>query len=90
MPIARPLVFAYPDDPNVLDLWDEYLFGPDLLVAPVWRVGARARDVYFPAGSWVGYWDESFVVDGPVTLSVAAPLDEIPVFVRAGASVARP
>jgi len=90
LPIARPLVFDFPDDPRVLDLWDEYLFGPDLLVAPVWRIGQRAREVYLPAGRWVGYWDESVVVDGPSTVTVDAPLDVIPVFVRAGALVARP
>ena len=81
----RPLVFDWPDDPRVADLWDEYLFGPDLLVAPVWRVGQRARDVYLPTGSWRSYWDESQVYQGPLTVTVDVPLGDIPVFVRGDA-----
>lgn len=82
MPIVRPLVFAYPDDPRVADLWDQYLFGPDLLVAPVWRVGERARSVYLPAGRWRSYWATEQVFEGPLDVTVAVPLDAIPVFVR--------
>jgi len=82
LPIVRPLVFAYPDDARVADLWDEYLFGPDLLVAPVWRVGERARSVYLPAGTWRSYWDPQQRYDGPLDVHVAVPLDAIPVFVR--------
>ena len=87
MPIARPLVFAWPDDPAVADLWDEYLFGADLLVAPVWRDGARSRDVYLPAGRWEDFWDRARTFSGPTTVTVDAPLGVIPVFVRAGALV---
>ncbi|MDJ0868086.1 MAG: glycoside hydrolase family 31 protein [Myxococcota bacterium] len=87
LPVARPLVFAYPDDPNVGDRWDEYLFGPDILVAPVWQDGARAREVYLPAGAWEDFWDAGVVVQGPATITVEAPLDVIPAFVRAGAEV---
>ena len=85
LPLVRPLVFDWPDDPAVGDLWDEYLLGPDLLVAPVWRTGQRAREVYLPAGSWRSLWDESQRHEGPVTLTVDAPLDTIPVFVRGDA-----
>ena len=87
LPIARPLVFAYPDDPMVADRWDQYLFGPDLLVAPLWRDGARSREVYLPKGRWEDFWDHSRVYTGPTTITVDAPLDLIPVFVRAGAKV---
>jgi len=82
LPLVRSLVFDWPDDPAVGDLWDEYLLGPDLLVAPVWRTGERAREVYLPAGSWRSLWDESQRFAGPVTVTVDAPLDTIPVFVR--------
>ena len=85
LPLVRPLVFDWPDDPAVGDLWDEYLLGPDLLVAPVWRVGQRAREIYLPAGSWRSLWDESQRFAGPVTITVDAPLDTIPVFVRGDA-----
>jgi alpha-glucosidase (family GH31 glycosyl hydrolase) len=87
LPIARPLVFAWPDDPQVADRWDEYLFGADLLVAPVWRNGDRRREVYLPAGRWEDFWDRSRTFDGPTTITADAPLDVIPVFVRAGAVV---
>ena len=87
LPIARPLVFAYPDDPLVADRWDQYLFGPDLLVAPLWRDGARSREVYLPRGRWEDFWDRSRVYTGPTTITVDAPLDLIPVFARAGAKV---
>jgi alpha-D-xyloside xylohydrolase len=82
LPIVRPLVFAYRDDPNVLDLWDEYLFGPDLLIAPVWRSGARSRDVYFPRGTWRSYWNDAERYEGPATVTIDVPLDLIPVYVR--------
>lgn len=85
LPLVRPLVFGFPDDAAVGDLWDEYLLGPDLLVAPVWRSGVRAREVYLPAGRWRSLWDESLRYDGPVTITVDAPLETIPVFVRGDA-----
>ncbi|MBX3025322.1 glycoside hydrolase family 31 protein [bacterium] len=87
LPIARPLVFAWPDDAAVADRWDEYLFGEDLLVAPVWQNGARRRDIYLPAGRWEDFWDATRTFDGPQTITVDAPLDVIPVFVRADAVV---
>jgi alpha-glucosidase (family GH31 glycosyl hydrolase) len=90
MPIVRPLRFLYPDDPQVADAWDEYLFGPDILVAPVWRTGERAREVYLPEGEWRSWWDASERHTGPVRLTVAVPLDAIPVYVRDGADVPAP
>ena len=51
-PVQRPLVFDHQDDPAVRDLDDQYLFGPDLLVAPVVEAGTTARQVYLPAGDW--------------------------------------
>lgn len=82
MPIVRPLVFAFRDDPAVHDMWDQYMFGPDLMVAPVWKAGARARAVYFPAGRWQSFWDESQTYAGPATVTVDVPLDTIPVYRR--------
>ena len=90
MPIARPLVFLDRKDPKLRDLWDQYLFGPDLMVAPVWKVGERRRPVYFPRGKWRSYWDPTRSWHGPRTAMVDAPLDTIPAFVRGDAQVPAP
>jgi alpha-D-xyloside xylohydrolase len=86
-PIAKPLVFNYQDDERVRDMWDEFLYGDDILVAPVWRIGQRSRKVYLPRGRWVDYWNTSLVITGPADLEVDVPLDRIPIFVRKGAPV---
>ena len=89
MPVLRPLVLAYPRDPAVRDLSDQYLYGPDLLVAPVVEPGARERAVYLPEGSWLDYHDRRTRHTGPRTIQVKAPLSRIPVFVREGAIIPR-
>jgi alpha-D-xyloside xylohydrolase len=90
MPIVRPMPFADRRDRKLGDLWDEFLFGPDLLVAPVWKTGERERAVYLPRGKWRNYWDRSRVFKGRRTITVDVPLDFIPVFVRDGAAVPGP
>ena len=87
MPIVRPMPFADRKDRRLGDLWDQYLFGPDLLVAPVWKVGERQRTVYLPRGRWRSYWDRSQKFRGRRSVTVDVPLDTIPVFVRDGAEV---
>ena len=83
-PYTRALFMDFPDDPKVADIRDEYMFGPALLVAPVTEQGATSRTVYLPAGSdWYNYWTNERVKGGR-TLEVAAPIDTIPLFVRAG------
>jgi len=102
LPIMRHLVLAYPDDPAAADREDEFLFGPDLLVAPVLTPGATTRDAYLPSGDWIDFWravafdsaEGSFVLGGADVLpgggvhTVPAPLDELPLMVRAGAVLA--
>jgi alpha-D-xyloside xylohydrolase len=90
VPIVRPMTFENRKDKRLRDRWDQYFFGPDLLVAPVWRVGQRSREVYLPKGRWRSYWDPSQVWKGRRTITVEAPLDHIPVFLRDGAQVPRP
>jgi alpha-D-xyloside xylohydrolase len=90
MPIVRPMPFADRKDRRLGDLWDQYLFGPDLLVAPVWKVGERQRTVYLPRGRWRSYWDRSQTFRGRRTVTVDVPLDTIPVFIRDGAEVPGP
>jgi alpha-glucosidase (family GH31 glycosyl hydrolase) len=71
-------------DRKLRDLWDQYMFGPDLMVAPVWRVGERSREVYFPRGTWRSYWDASQIYRGRRRVTVQVPLDTIAVFVLDG------
>ncbi len=85
-PIVHPLVFDWPDDPSLRDVWDEYMYGPSLLVAPVWELGRREREVYLPAGEWIDLWDPATRLQGPTTITARVPLDRIPVYVKADAA----
>jgi alpha-D-xyloside xylohydrolase len=89
MPIMRALIFAYPDNDKLSDIWDEYLYGDDILVAPVTIVNATERRVLLPAGRWLNYNDKHTVYEGNATITAAAPIGTIPVFVRAGAVIPR-
>ncbi|CAH0211097.1 Alpha-xylosidase BoGH31A [Massilia sp. Bi118] len=87
LPPMRPLWFAYPGDTRAALVDDQFLLGADLLVAPVLREGQRKREVYFPKGdAWLDWWDGSRHEGGSAAM-IAAPLDRLPLFVRAGASV---
>ena len=82
----RPLFYAYPEDARAWEIDDEYLFGDDLLIAPVLTLGARSRRVYLPAGTWTdAYTGRRY--EGNTTLEADAPLDRIPVFIREGATI---
>jgi alpha-glucosidase (family GH31 glycosyl hydrolase) len=84
-PFLRALPLDFPSDPKVADLRDEYMFGPAFLVAPVTEQGATSREVYLPAGTdWYNYWTRERVKGGQ-TIIVSAPIDTLPLFVRAGA-----
>ncbi len=86
-PYMRALFEDFPHDPKVADIGDEYMFGPAFLVAPVTEQGATSRTVYLPAGSdWYNYWTNERLKGGQ-TVDVAAPIDVIPLFVRAGSIV---
>ncbi len=83
-PFMRGLFMDFPHDPKVVNLGDEYMFGPALLVAPVTEQGATTRSVYLPAGSdWYNYWTNERLKGGQ-TIIASAPIDTIPLFVRAG------
>jgi alpha-D-xyloside xylohydrolase len=86
-PIMRALPLDFPNDPKVAQIGDEYMFGPAFLVAPVTEQGATSRAVYLPAGAdWYNFWTAERVPGGQ-TISVPAPIDTIPLFVRAGSIV---
>lgn len=83
-PIARPLVFAHPEDDVFAGVEDEHLLGGDLLCAPVLSEGEVRRVVEFPRGAWVDwYTGQRFI--GPLRMRVDSPLDTLPLFVREGA-----
>ena len=98
LPIMRHLALAFPGDPAAAARDDEFMFGPDLLAAPVVTPGARTRSLYLPRGRWVNVWRavryaraggslrlrRATTVRGGRTLEVAAPLAELPLFARAG------
>lgn len=86
-PVMRPLFFDFPEDKKAWETEDAYMFGKDLLVAPVMEAGVMERAVYLPAGS---KWTESAtgrVYEGGETVSASAPIDIIPVFIREGADI---
>jgi alpha-D-xyloside xylohydrolase len=86
-PFMRALPLDFPSDPKVADVRDEYMFGPAFLVAPVTEQGAASREVYLPAGTdWYNYWTNERVKGGQA-ITVAAPIDTIPLFVRAGSII---
>lgn len=87
LPIARAMVFDFPDDRRFANSWDQFMYGPDLLVAPIWQIGVRERQVLIPEGTWRWYWDTSRSWTGPATITVAAGLDTLPLFIRDGATV---
>jgi alpha-D-xyloside xylohydrolase len=83
-PFMRGLFMDFGNDPKVADIGDEYMFGPALLVAPVTDQGMTSRTVYLPAGTdWYNFWTNERVHGGQ-TITVNAPIDQIPLFVRAG------
>ncbi len=83
-PIQRPFGLQVPDLGE--HPWDLYFFGDDLLVAPVVEQNAREKDVIFPAGRWVDWWDGT-VWEGPRKATVPAPLDKLPLYLREGGLV---
>jgi alpha-D-xyloside xylohydrolase len=84
-PVMRGLFHEFPDDARAWDVADQFLLGPDVLVAPVLEAGARERDVYLPAGSRWTDVATGRVHDGGASVHAPAPLDVVPVFLRDGA-----
>ncbi|HEX3876715.1 MAG TPA: TIM-barrel domain-containing protein [Bryobacteraceae bacterium] len=86
-PYMRALFMDFPKDPLVATIGDEYMFGPAFLVAPVTEQGATSRKVYLPAGTdWYNYWTKQRIQGGQ-TITAEAPIDTLPLFVKAGSIV---
>jgi alpha-glucosidase len=87
-PILRPRFYEFPGDPRAFEDTDDFLVGPNLLVAPVAEPGVRRRQVYLPQGpgGWIDFWSGAHHPSGS-TVTVDAPLERIPLFVPEGAIV---
>lgn len=86
-PVMAPLWYQFPNDKGTYLVADEYMVGPDLLVAPVVKDGLRERDVYLPKGAaWLNWWTGERY-EGGKQYRIAAPLDQLPLFVRVGAVI---
>jgi alpha-glucosidase len=82
-PVWRPLFYEFPDDEPAAQVEDQFTLGSSLLAAPVVERGAREREVYLPPGRWMA-WHDDAVYTGPRRIRVAAPLERLPLFLRAG------
>ena len=86
-PVMRPLFYDFPADLKSWEIEDAYMFGPDVLVAPIMELHAEKREVYLPEGaSWTDAVSGA-VYEGGQTIMVDAPLDVIPVFVKNGKNI---
>ncbi len=86
LPIMRHPYLLYPADPTTIRQDREYFLGDSLLVAPVVTYRDRQRPVYLPAGQWVNFWTGE-LIEGGREIMALAPLDTIPVYVKAGAII---
>lgn len=86
LPIMRPLVLEFQDDPATYALDTQFMIGPYMMLAPILEEGAESRDVYFPQGAWYDFWTDARV-KGPQSLRVKAPLDRIPIYFREGSII---
>ena len=89
LPLVRPLGM-YEDDMNIArydGIWDQYLWGRDVMVAPVMQQGAVSRDITFPEGTWVDINHPDRRYAGHTTVSYPAPIEVLPLFARAGAFI---
>jgi len=86
LPAFRPLLLDFPSDPRTWDQDDQFMFGSDLLVAPVLRQEERARGVYLPAGTWFDFWTGRAEA-GNRDIAVPVTIRSIPIYVRGGAFI---
>ena len=85
--IIRPLVMDFTGDTAVNNIGDQYMFGPSLMVSPVYQYGARKREVYFPkSAGWYNFYTGKFQAGGE-RKNVDAPYERIPLYVRAGSII---
>jgi alpha-glucosidase (family GH31 glycosyl hydrolase) len=83
-PLALPINYFEPNNPRISAVNDEYLWGKDLLIAPVQEKGKTKRTVYFPKGTWVNWWTSEVAIDSTM---VHAPLEQLPIFAKSGSII---
>ncbi|KAL0071602.1 hypothetical protein AAF712_001459 [Marasmius tenuissimus] len=88
-PLQRAMFLEFPEDRNTHHLSRQFMFGPSLLVAPVFGPQEEETEYYIPKGVWTYYWDQGRTVEGPVWVKERVPLDEIPLWVRPGTVLVR-
>lgn len=86
MPLMRAMWLHYPDDERARGLGDQYLWGRDMLIAPIYEKGATSRAVYLPAGDWYDWWTNERKTGGQ-TITRPVNLATMPIYVRAGAII---
>jgi alpha-glucosidase len=86
IPVLRPLLYQFPDDPATYPLHDQVLLGSQIMAAPIYHPGREHRHVYLPEGEWYDWWTEEKLA-GPAHLLAYAPLERMPLYVRAGAII---
>ena len=87
-PVMRPLFYDFSDDNTAWEIEDQYMFGPDILVAPVLYEDIKSRRVYLPEGAeWTNAWNGEIFKGGQI-VEVETPIDVIPIFIRNDADIA--
>ena len=84
--IMRHLIMDFRTDPNVNDIYDQFMFGPSMMINPVHTQGATNRDVYLPESNWYNFWTGD-MLSGGGTINTDAPRETIPIFVKAGSII---
>jgi alpha-glucosidase (family GH31 glycosyl hydrolase) len=88
MPIIRPLFLVDPATAQSWTHWQTYLYGPDLVVSPIWEKGRREQEIYLPKGrQWRDAWNPEKIYRGGQTITVHAELHQIPLFIRVGSKI---
>jgi alpha-glucosidase len=87
LPIVRGLFMEYPGDAQAVETENQFMFGEELLVAPVVKKGERTKQVYLPAGEWIDFNNKQAVYSGGQTIAYPAPLNVIPIFVKKGSII---
>ncbi len=86
LPLARPLFWLDESDPKLMNESSSYMWGDAFLVSPVVTAGQRTKEVYLPKGNWINFWND-VTVKGGRSITVSAPLDKMPIFVKAGSII---